>query len=128
MPKNLGVQDEDLRANNEQQFIQEMEFAFHLKSDGFFAIKLTNQDPEALGACFKNKILPQLKTSNRKFWIELPMVDWMAFSSVHCRDSEEIELVDQWMIWSKFQAATGFSPAVKVRRRTDVCQIFVVLF
>lgn len=118
-PPNVGVKDEELRANNEIQFLQELCFAFHLKPQEFIYLKLANNDPEALGAALLNGFTCSLRFDG-KILVEVPMTSNASLVSAQLSDINiSIEDEDQWKVWNKFHAATGYSNKVQVRLHPD---------
>lgn len=90
-----------------------MGFAFHLKNDLSICVKLTNSDPEALGLAVRKGLD---STYLGKILVELPMTSLATLRSAYLSDVDECTDVeeDQWKVWNKFHAATGYSNRVEV--------------
>lgn len=119
-PPNLDVKDEEVRENNLRRFQQDMRFALHLKCEGYVIVKLFNQDPEKLGTAIKEVIDSHFNFLGQ-ILIEIPLVDPIALSSIYCKDveldedGEVLYVNEQWSIWKRLHAATGYSSKVQVR-------------
>lgn len=114
-PPHVGVNDEEIKSNNEKQLLQELSFAFHLKSEGYISMNINHNDPEALAEALC-KSLALATTFNGKVLIEIPMVSNNSMISAFlnevdtCSDDED----DQWKVWNKFHAATKYSNRIEV--------------
>lgn len=102
-----------MRANNESQFLQELNFGLHLKSESYIALRLTNNDPEALGMALRKGLTENFRGI---VLVELPMVSNKAVRSAYFKNIEDDddEEEDQWKIWNKFHEATGYHTQVQV--------------
>lgn len=119
-PPNLDVQNDESLENNIQKFKQDINFAFHIKCEGFVIIRLHNQNPEKLGALVKEAMDRHFNFYGTVL-IEVEMFNPREMCSMHCEDikSDEDEETkgseEQWMLWSRFHAATGYSQRIQVR-------------
>jgi PRMT5 TIM barrel domain len=117
-PRNLTVNDEELKRNNELQFKQEMDFALHVAMNETVCIDLANNDPEALGKLVGDSWpgLFNFDATSRTV-VEILMVNYSTNSKAHREDipsDEEDDSDDPWIVWQKFYAATGFNKNVEV--------------
>lgn len=96
---------------------QEINFALHLKLSGCILLKLTSNNPEAVGRIVKN-CLEKAPSYEGRFLVELPMVDPKKLTTIHRGDLDAEESdehsSDQWNIWYKFFASTDFHRMIEV--------------
>lgn len=110
----LGIDDEEANSNSLKKFAQEFKFALHLKNAGFISISLVDCDPEALGAAILN-CLPEHYEG--KILIELPITDRRELcASYYSDEPEDFQGMDNWNIWNRFHAATGYKSNIQVRK------------
>lgn len=105
---NLNVNDEDIANNNRLQLQQELDFANHVKKDGFILLSMGSDNAEAMGSFFKDYLQKQ------PFWITKFLVVVNMRASTPSSDYYDIAdddewPVDQWKVWNRFHAATGYN-------------------
>lgn len=106
-PKNIAIDDEELRKQYELEFDQEFKFTQHIKSGGPIKVSLTSSNQAvALANLLKPILLNEV--FDEKIYIELQMIDISSTSaSTYYSDEEEDEGVDQWTVWNEFLEALG---------------------
>lgn len=107
---NLSIHgDEDVLSNNRSQFMQELTFAIHIQNDGVISLSLDSDNAEAMGEFFR-EYLEIHRNCVAKFIVVVNMTE--SPYSEDYRDAEADEdgwEVDQWGVWNRFHAATGYS-------------------
>lgn len=124
----MAVNDEELRANNEHMLKQEINFALHLKLSGCILLNISNNnDSEAVGKVVK-ECLKRATSFEGRILVEMSMINYKKLTMFHFNDIDDSdekvdEQPDQWDIWYKFYAATGFHYQIEVSK-SDVSLYF----
>lgn len=110
----LGIDDEESHVNALKKFAQEFLFAIHLKNEGYLSISLVDSEPEALAAAILT-YLPDHYAG--KILVELPITDPRELSASYYSDEpEDFTGNDNWVLWNRFHAATGYKSNIQVRK------------
>lgn len=115
-----GAIEEETRAS---RFATELGYAIFLGSSTI-VIKLTNQDPAALGLFLKNAISDDF---SGRILVELPVGNYQRNSLGLYKHSEGPEC-DKWKAWNMLHAATGYHSRVQVNPHGELFQIFELTF
>lgn len=112
--RNIGINDEELRKQNELEFTQEINFARHVQCAGrIYLSDFSNCDPESLGRLMNSLLVdPRKKTNEDEFYVEVSMDDRRKISaSSYYGDEEDNEGSDQWKAWNSFHNSLGEASA-----------------
>lgn len=119
----LGIDDEEANSNSIEKFAQEFKFALHLNNDGYISVSLAGSDPEVLGVAIKTHLHDHF---NGKILVELPMIDARELGAGYYSDEpDDFTGQDQWNVWNRFYAATGYHSSIQVTTLLESLLFFI---